>query len=183
MKRVPLALQSLLIVIVVLAVGAYLLLREPSESLSSSRMKKQSLEALYATVLPDLDGHMQPLKQWRGKVLVVNYWATWCAPCRDEMPMLSSLQTRFAARGVQFVGIANDEIGKVREFVKHTPVTYPLLIGNFGDFGITADLGNTAMGLPFTIILDREGEMRGVKLGRIQEEALVRQLEGLLQDR
>jgi thiol-disulfide isomerase/thioredoxin len=183
MKRVPLALQTLLIAIVVLGVGAYLLLRGPGESLSTTQVKKQNLEALYATALPDLDGRIQPLKQWRGKVLVVNYWATWCAPCRDEMPMLSLLQTRYAARDVQFVGIANDEVNKVREFVKHTPVTYPLLIGNFNDFGITVDLGNTAMGLPFTVVLDREGKLQEATLGRVEEKALVRLLDGLVQDR
>ena len=176
MKRTLLALTALLTVIGMLWAGYFQLggtgKRVPSAS--------QQREALYATALPDIDGRLQALQQWRGKVLVVNYWATWCLPCRDEMPAFSALQTRFAARGVQFVGIANDEPGKVREFARLTPVTYPLLIGNFDVFGMTVDLGNAAMGLPFTIVLDREGKMRASVLGRMQEHELTSLLDGLV---
>lgn len=183
MKRVRLALTVLLAASAILG-GAYLLLRGEGSGLPSGpSVAKRQLDALYETALPDPDGHTQTLAQWRGKVLVVNYWATWCTPCRDEMPMFSSLQTRFASRGVQFVGIANDESGKVREFARKTPVAYPLLIGNFDAFRITADLGNTAMGLPFTIVLDREGDMQVATLGRVNEDALVRLLDKLAQSR
>ena len=183
MKRVRLMLTALLTASAIAGVAYFLLRGEGTGLPAGPSVAKRELDALYETVLSDLDGHSQTLTQWRGKVLVLNYWATWCTPCRDEMPMLSALQTRLAARGVQFVGIANDEPGKVREFARKTPVTYPLLIGSYDTFRVTADFGNTAMGLPFTIVLDREGEMRVAKLGRIDEDALARLLNELAQSR
>ena len=180
MKRAIFALAALLMAASMLWAG-YLLRGGESKPLPPPPpVAAHKLAALYATALPDLDGHIQTLGQWRGKVLVVNYWATWCLPCRDEMPMFSALQTRYAAHGVQFVGIADDQVGKVREFVRQTPVAYPLLIGGMDAFGITADFGNAAMGLPFTIILDRDGQLQSSALGRVDEAALTRQLDRLV---
>jgi thiol-disulfide isomerase/thioredoxin len=71
-----------------------------------------------ALTLPDLEGRPQAMAQWRGKVLVVNYWASWCAPCVEEMPAFSRLQGQYAAQGVQFVGIGIDEVDNMRTFVK-----------------------------------------------------------------
>ena len=180
MKRAVLALAALLMATSLLWAAWLLSDGETRRLPPPPPVTAQKLEAFYATALPDLDGRIQALKQWRGKVLVVNYWATWCTPCRDEMPMFSALQTRYAARGVQFVGIADDEADKVREFVRQTPVTYPLLIGGIDTFGITADLGNAAMGLPFTIVLDRDGKLHASALGRMHEDALIRLLDGLV---
>lgn len=138
------------------------------------------LAALYATTLPDTEGRSQSLAQWRGRVLVVNYWATWCPPCIDEMPMLSALQQRYAARGVQFVGIAIDDADKVRAFARRTPMAYPLLLGGADSARITAGLGNAAMAMPFSLVLDRDGQLRTAVLGRLDEDALRRLLDELV---
>ena len=180
MKRAVLALAALLMATSLLWAAWLLTAGETKQLSAPPPVTAQKLDALYATALPDLDGRVQTLGQWRGKVLVVNYWATWCTPCRDEMPMFSALQARYAARGVQFVGIADDEADKVREFVRQTPVAYPLLIGAVDAFGITAELGNAAMALPFTIVLDRDGKLHAAALGRMHEDALVRLLDGLV---
>ncbi|HEX5539094.1 MAG TPA: TlpA disulfide reductase family protein, partial [Methylophilaceae bacterium] len=83
--------------------------------------------ALFATTLPDAEGRQQPLKQWRGKILVVNFWATWCPPCREEMPELSQLQEQYRDRNVVVIGISTENVAQIREFAKTLQVSYPLL--------------------------------------------------------
>lgn len=134
---------------------------------------------IFDLVLTDLSGKPQSLAQWRGKVLVVNYWATWCLPCREEMPGFSRIQDKYYDKGVRFVGISSDSADKIIEFKKTTPVTYPLLIGDIGIMESSAKLGNTRLGLPFTAVFDREGRLSATKLGRLSEPELERQLEGL----
>ena len=131
-------------------------------------------------MLTDLNGQPQNFAQWRGKVLIVNYWATWCQPCREEMPGFSRLQDKYRDKGVQFVGISSDPPDKIIEFNKTTPVSYPLLIGDIGIMESSAKLGNTRQGLPFTALFDRDGRLSATKLGRLSEPELERQLKELL---
>jgi len=132
--------------------------------------------AVLATVLPDLDGKETALAQWRGKVLLVNFWATWCAPCREEMPHFAAVQTRDGAKGVQFVGIAVDQVDKVRDYVKEIKLNYPILIGGLGAIELSKALGNELSALPFTIVLDRDGSVAHTQLGQLK----ARELDSLL---
>ena len=134
--------------------------------------KAVAAEAIYGLTLPDLAGTAQPMAQWAGRVLVVNYWATWCTPCRDEMPAFSHLHEKYVQRGVTFVGISIDEPEKIETFIRTTPVSYPLLIAGPGVLQATADLGNGPQGLPFTVIFNREGHIVSSKLGRCAEADL-----------
>ncbi len=127
-------------------------------------------------VLNDLQGQPQSFAQWRGKLLIVNYWATWCLPCREEMPGFSRVQEKYRDKGVQFVGISIDNAAKIAEFVKATPVSYPLLIGDIGVMENSAALGNTRQALPFTAVFDRQGRLVSTKLGRLPEADLEHQL-------
>ncbi len=126
-------------------------------------------DAIMALTLPDLDGRPQALAQWRGQVLVVNYWASWCAPCIEEMPAFSRLQREYAAQGVQFVGIGIDEVANLRTFVARTPVAYPLLVG---DPAGTQTPALRVKGLPYTLIIGRDGRFAGSRLGRLDEATL-----------
>jgi thiol-disulfide isomerase/thioredoxin len=135
---------------------------------------------MFELTLTDLQGQTQSFSQWRGKVLIVNYWATWCHPCREEMPGFSRLQDKYRDKGVQFVGISIDTADKIIEFQKTTPVTYPLLIGDISVMEDSAKLGNTRQALPFTAIFDREGQLSATKLGRFSEPELERQLNELI---
>jgi peroxiredoxin len=128
--------------------------------------------AILGLVLPDVDGRQQAMAQWRGKVLVVNFWATWCAPCREEMPRFVAAQTRDAARGVQFVGIAVDDAAKVRSFAQELGLNYPSLIGGYGAIELSRTLGNELAALPFTVILGRDGKVALTHLGPLSADKL-----------
>ena len=128
--------------------------------------------ALLGVVLPDAQGREQALAQWRGKVLVVNFWATWCAPCREEMPEFVAAQARDGAKGVQFVGIAVDDADKVRSYIQEIGLNYPALIGGYGAIELSKALGNELSALPFTVVLDRQGRVAHTQLGPLKAAKL-----------
>jgi len=140
----------------------------------------QSAAALLGVTLPDVDGKDQPLAQWKGKVLVINFWATWCGPCREEMPMFVRLQREQGTKGLQFVGIAVDQVDKVRQFAGEIGLNYPALIGGYGAMELSKTLGNSLMALPFTVIVDREGGVVHTQLGPLKEAQLAAIMQQLL---
>jgi thiol-disulfide isomerase/thioredoxin len=117
------------------------------------------VEGLFAARMPDLAGAQSSLGAWRGKVLVVNFWATWCVPCREEIPDFIRLQKEYGDKGVQFVGIAADQGDKVLQFSNEFQINYPLLIGNYGALDLAKRVGDRASVLPFTVVLDRNGRL------------------------
>jgi len=130
--------------------------------------------------LPDIDGRPQTIEQWRGRVLVVNFWATWCAPCREEIPALMRVQEKLAARGLQIVGIAIDDIDKVRPYVAELKINYPILVGGLDGIELTRQAGNRLGGLPFTVVFDRKGGAAHSQLGGVNQQKLEALLEPLL---
>ncbi len=127
---------------------------------------------LFGVALPDTKGREQSLGQWKGKLLVVNFWATWCVPCREEMPEFVKAQKEFGQRGLQFVGIAIDDVAKVEAFAAELGLNYPALIGGYGAIELSRSLGNRLGALPFTIIVDRSGRISHTQLGPIKEAQL-----------
>jgi thiol-disulfide isomerase/thioredoxin len=128
--------------------------------------------ALLGISLPDTSGRPEALAQWKGKVLVVNFWATWCTPCREEMPEFVAAQQELGARGLQFVGIAIDDADKVRQYATEIGLNYPALIGGYGSIELSRSLGNTVGALPFTIVLDRSGRIVHTQLGPLRDAKL-----------
>jgi thiol-disulfide isomerase/thioredoxin len=128
--------------------------------------------ALAGLALPDPQGKEQRLDQWRGKVVVVNFWATWCAPCREEMPEFMKAQTEHGPKGLQFVGIAVDQADKVAQFAAEIGLNYPTLVGGFGAMELSKTLGNGLMALPFTVVLDRKGAVAHTQLGVLKPDKL-----------
>lgn len=137
---------------------------------------------LWTLPLQDFEGNAQPLTRWKGKILVVNFWATWCEPCRAEIPGLVRIQDKLAAKNVQIVGISIDSVAKVKEFAKEFKVQYPLVMGGMDAIEITRKLGNKVGGLPYTVVLDRNGVIKARHLGGITEADLESAIVPLLND-
>ncbi|MCC6532209.1 MAG: redoxin family protein [Burkholderiales bacterium] len=135
---------------------------------------------LLAARLEDLRGEPQALAQWRGKVLVVNFWATWCPPCLKEMPAFIRLQQQYADKGLQFIGLAIDDKARVATFVAQLGVNYPILMADKEGLTLSREAGNRLGGLPFTVIIDQQGRTVRVELGAVDEKKLEHLLQGLL---
>jgi thiol-disulfide isomerase/thioredoxin len=139
-----------------------------------------STTELFATSLPDENGVPQALNQWQGKIIVLNFWATWCPPCREEMPELSALNTEYQEKNVIVIGIALDEIGLIKEFNVENKVSYPLLAAEDTGANLAANLGNNKSALPYTVIIKQDGTVANTYFGRISkpllEEALLKLL-------
>jgi thiol-disulfide isomerase/thioredoxin len=135
---------------------------------------------LMTTRLPDMDGQRRSLEQWRGKVLVVNFWATWCAPCREEIPAFIKVQEKLGAKGLQVVGIAVDQKDKVRPYAAEMKINYPILVGDLEAIDLARQAGNRLGGLPFTVVFDRQGTAIHSQLGGINQQKLEALVEPLL---
>ncbi|MCU0949931.1 MAG: TlpA family protein disulfide reductase [Burkholderiaceae bacterium] len=132
----------------------------------------RATEALFAASFPDADGTVQALSQWRGKLLVVNFWATWCPPCVEEMPDLQAARDDYRARGVEIIGIGIDNADKIRAFRDRMKLTLPLLVAGAGGSELGRTLGNQAGALPYTALIDRDGQVVQRKLGQIKPAEL-----------
>ncbi|HKC45622.1 MAG TPA: TlpA disulfide reductase family protein [Burkholderiales bacterium] len=139
-----------------------------------------SVLALTRATFPDLAGNSTTLSHWQGKVVVVNFWASWCPPCREEIPGLIRMQGRYAANGLQIVGIAVDSAEKSRQAATEMTINYPVLVAGLEAIDLTRRLGNRAGGLPYTIVLDRQGGLVATHLGLLSEAQLEQILRPLL---
>jgi thiol-disulfide isomerase/thioredoxin len=123
--------------------------------------------ALPEFALKDLSGKSTPISTWGGKSLMINFWATWCAPCRREVPLLKALATDWAGRDLTVVGIAVDHRDKVEEFVARFKIDYPILIGDQDALDVAAKFGMDSPAFPFTVFTDRRGEVVALFLGEL----------------
>ncbi len=135
---------------------------------------KAAVSVLWNTTLSDHTGKVYPLAQFKGKPLILNFWATWCEPCRDEMPEISELASEHAE--INVVGIAVDEAAAVHEFIESTPVTYPLLIAEDEGMPLAETLGNNKGVLPYTVIISAQGEITRIFFGRVNRDMLLKAL-------
>ncbi len=132
-------------------------------------------------VLHDLQGTPQPLTQWKGKILILNFWATWCPPCRREIPAFIELQQEYGNQGVQFVGISIDDPDNVTHYAEDHNINYPLLNGERTGIKLSAVLGNQSTALPYTAVFDRNGKIIARYRGEVHRQEIVSTITPLLQ--
>ena len=135
---------------------------------------------LLSTAFPDLSGRPRRVSEWSGRIVLCNFWATWCAPCREELPLLNDAQAENASNGLQVVGIAIDTAPNIREYLKVVRIDFPVLVGDAPAIGLMRALGNSAAALPFTAALDRAGRVQRRKLGAYTRTSLQQEVAGLL---
>lgn len=132
--------------------------------------------------LGSTDGSIVSASDFDGQVVLVNFWATWCAPCREEMPMLMDLRHRFHDRGLEVVGIALDDVERARAFAADLGIDYPVLVGSTDVMAMVRLYGNDSGTLPYSVLVDRDGIVRWSLLGVLEEESLVAKIQALLGD-
>ncbi len=144
-----------------------------------------SPESIVGNLRPDYTlgsstGERVSAADFDGSVVLVNFWATWCAPCRAEMPMLAELHRELADTGFEVVGIALDEVAQAREFAAELGIDYPILVGSTDVMTVVMLYGNRGGMLPYSVLLDRDGIVRWTYLGELKEDELRAQIEALL---
>lgn len=130
--------------------------------------------------LPDLNDTLRNSHEWDGKVVILNFWATWCPPCISETPMFVEMQEQYGAAGLQFVGIAIDSKDKVQDFVDTYGVNYPTLIGEDEAIAIAKAYGNRYGALPYTVVIDRRGQINFTRRGEMTREMVENAISHLL---
>ncbi len=126
---------------------------------------KTGAATLLSSQFPDLTGRTRRIAEWQGSALLCNFWATWCAPCREELPLLDAAQQQNASRGLQVLGIGIDTVANIREYMKVVPVSFPMLVGEYAALALMRELGNRNGGLPFSVVMDQAGRVRERRLG------------------
>ena len=138
----------------------------------TTEAKDQAVELFLKEELKGPDGAIHATKEWRNKILVLNFWASWCPPCVEEMPTLAKTYSLYKDKNVLFVGIGVDSPSNIRQFIETTIISYPIVLGGLGGNDINKMLGNPSGALPFTVVINAKGNIAGTKLGKISEDEL-----------
>jgi thiol-disulfide isomerase/thioredoxin len=166
---------ALIIVIALLALGGGILVRG-----FLSTVEQTSPTNLPDFNLPDVSGNQRNISEWQGKIRVINFWATWCPPCREEIPEFTALQEQYAANGLQFIGIAIDDQEPVEEYIKSNKINFPILIGGVTGIALAHQLGNIIDAVPFTLVVNQQGQIIHRHPGEFSREQIMEIITPLL---
>lgn len=169
----------LLIVLVLSVLSGWFLLQQfsskaPPETSASAPTEVVNFDhnAMMNMSFKDMNGDPQSLKKWQGKVIVLNFWATWCPPCREEMPELSEMQKQYQQKNVVIVGLSTEDFDTTQAFMRSSRVSYPILAGDLEAMRLAESLGNDRGILPYTVILDEKGAVVKPFFGRVNQQLL-----------
>jgi thiol-disulfide isomerase/thioredoxin len=166
--RAPLALAAVFALLA--GIGVYSFLHPaspPSTPADTAGPPPQLVDRIPTFTLADARNRPRTLQDWPDRALIVNFWATWCAPCRREIPLLQQLQREHGPEGFQVIGIAVDFRDKVLEYAREMRIDYPVLIGEQDALDAAAAFGVDAIGFPFTIFSDRQGRIIAAHVGEL----------------
>ena len=172
------------IAVLAISAGFYFLtkLQEGVQNEMASEAKKLSAESLFSASLPDVQGQNQAISQWQGKVIVVNFWATWFTPCQEEIPEFIESQKKFHDQGLVYLGIALDQANKVKTFSEEFGINYPVLVGGLNAWSLAEATGNRMSVLPYTVVINRSGMIVETYVGRVNLKKLEKLVIPLLKE-
>ncbi|WP_277187004.1 TlpA disulfide reductase family protein [Caballeronia sp. BR00000012568055] len=150
-----------------------------NDSVAATQTAGNAVDQLWKTTPPGAAGTSEPLSAFKGKPVVVNFWASWCGPCVKEMPVLSAMQRDYQKKGITFIGLGVDSEKNINDFLQKVKVDYPVYVTGFGGADLARAFGNNAGGLPFTVVIDAKGVVRLTKLGEVNEPELKKTLDNL----
>ncbi|MDB5870447.1 MAG: Redoxin domain protein [Polaromonas sp.] len=133
----------------------------------------QSAEAFWAMSFDSPEGKPLPMQSFRGKLLLVNFWATWCPPCVEELPLLDFFYQENKDKNIQVIGLAVDQPSAVRTWLKNRPLNFPVGMAGLGGTDLSKSLGNLSGSLPFTVVFGASGQLLHRKIGKVLPEELV----------
>ncbi len=178
----------LLIVLVLSVFSGWFLLQQffsitPPETSASAPTTAVSIDhnAMMNMQFKDMNGELQFLKKWQGKVIVLNFWATWCPPCREEMPELSEMQKQYLQKNVVIIGLSTEDFDTTKAFMQSISVSYPILAGDLEAMRLAESMGNNRGILPYTVILDEKGAVVKTFFGRVNQQLLEKTILSLSQ--
>lgn len=186
--RKPLVWAGLLTLILAAAAAGFYLQKhtaQPARRVTDNGNQNQLMQPVLTGqtrpgfALPDLKGKLRDVSEWDGRVIAINFWATWCPPCLKEIPEFVALQNKYAGQGLQFVGVALQSADNVAAFVRKQGINYPVLVGGTDVINLAESLGDATGTLPYTVIIDRHKKIRFVKnglLGGKQAEQIIKSL-------
>jgi thiol-disulfide isomerase/thioredoxin len=166
---------GLIIIAALLALGGGIMVRgflSPAEQTNPTPLPDFNL--------PDVEGNQHNISEWQGKIRVINFWATWCPPCLKEMPEFMALQEQYAAKGLQFIGIAIDDQDPVKKYLASTKINYPILIGDVTGITLAHQLGNIIDAVPFTVVVNQQGQIIHRQPGEFSREQIMKVIKPLL---
>lgn len=129
---------------------------------------------------PALNGTPRDISDWHGKVLIINFWATWCPPCRKEIPEFITLQQELGKQGLQFIGVAVEDRQPVAEYIATLAINYPILVAEDAGIALSQRLGNVVNTVPFTVVVDRQGQIVHRQFGEFSRTQIMEIIEPLL---
>jgi thiol-disulfide isomerase/thioredoxin len=166
--------------LLIIAIGLFMLAAGFGVQKAMSVLHKSKYIPVAEFSLPDNTGKQHAISEWKDKLRVINFWATWCPPCREELPIFVEAQKTYAAKNVQVLGVAIDDAEPVAAFLSKLPVNYPMLVAGQGGIELAFNLGNFASAIPYTIIVDKDNNVVFQHSGEITKLQLQAAIDKLL---